>query len=149
LGPRAELRPSAYARPGTSERPSLTRFAMAKLTTPVKTAEMLSVRERVLLFCAASRTDWLQAGVTLDIVTHMLMVGLISRDAAGAVALTDRGRAVYNAMLPEPRPCSPLVPEPPERDPLPQRLSNARVVASRWLRSVGHRRMSRPGTMPA
>jgi hypothetical protein len=120
---------------------------MAKLTTPAKTAEMLSVRERVLLFCAASRTDWLQAGVTLDIVTHMLMVGLISRDAAGAVALTDRGRAVYNAMLPEPRPCSPLVPEPPERD--PQRLSNPRVVASRWLRWLGHRRMSRPGTMPA
>jgi hypothetical protein len=139
---------SAYARPGTSERPSLTGFAMAKLTTPAKTAEMLSVRERVLLFCAASRTDWLHAGVTLDIVTHMLMVGLISRDAAGAVALTERGRAVYNAMLPEPRPCGPFVPESPERDPLPQRLSNPRVVASRWLRSVG-RRMSHPGTMPA
>ena len=121
---------------------------MAKLTTSAKTAEMLSVRERVLLFCAASRTDWLLAGVTLDVVTHMLMVGLISRDAAGAVALTDRGRAVYNAMLPEPRLSSPLVPEPPEGDPLPHRL-NPRVVASRWLRSVGHRLISHPGTMPA
>jgi hypothetical protein len=37
---------------------------VAKLTTPAEILEMLSVRERVLLFCAASRTDWLHAGIT-------------------------------------------------------------------------------------
>jgi hypothetical protein len=31
----------------------------------------------------------------------MLMMGLISRDAAGAVALTDRGRAVFRTILPD------------------------------------------------
>jgi uncharacterized protein YjhX (UPF0386 family) len=74
---------------------------MAKLTTPAETPEMLTVRERVLLFCAASRTDWLQAGVTLDIVSRMLTMGLISRDAAGAVELTGRGRTVFRAVLPD------------------------------------------------
>ena len=28
------------------------------------------------MFCAASRTDWLPAGVTMDIVSRMLLMGL-------------------------------------------------------------------------
>jgi hypothetical protein len=44
---------------------------MAKLMTPAQTAELLSVRERVLLFCVASGTDWQKAGITGETVTVM------------------------------------------------------------------------------
>jgi hypothetical protein len=74
---------------------------MAKLTMPAEAAKALSVRERVLLFCAASGTDWVHAGVTGETVTAMVVKGLIERDAGGALALTDRGRAVLRALLPE------------------------------------------------
>jgi hypothetical protein len=40
------------------------RNAMAKLTLPADEAKALSVRERVLLFCIASGTDWQKASVT-------------------------------------------------------------------------------------
>jgi hypothetical protein len=74
---------------------------MAKLTTPPQTAEALSVRGRVLLFCAATETDWLHAGVTGETVTAVMVKGLIDRDTAGMLTLTDRGRAVLRAMLPD------------------------------------------------
>ena len=74
---------------------------MAKLSMPAEAAKALSVRERVLLFCAASGTDWLHAGVTGENVTAMVVKGLLERDAAGAITLTDRGRAVLGAMLPD------------------------------------------------
>jgi hypothetical protein len=74
---------------------------MAKLSMPAEAAKALSVRERVLLFCAASGTEWVHAGVTGETVTAMVVKGLIERDAGGALALTDRGRAVLRAMLPE------------------------------------------------
>jgi hypothetical protein len=74
---------------------------MAKLTMPAEAAKALAVRERVLLFCAASGTDWLHAGVTGETVTAVVVKGLVERDAAGALALTDRGRAVLRAMLPD------------------------------------------------
>jgi hypothetical protein len=74
---------------------------MAKLTMPTATAAGLSVRERVLLFCAASGTDWQHAGITGESVTAMVVKGLIERDAVGVITLTDRGRAVLRAMLPE------------------------------------------------
>ena len=74
---------------------------MAKLRMPTATAANLSVRERVLLFCAASGTDWQHAGITGENVTAMMVKGLISRDAAGAVVLTDQGYAVLRAMLPD------------------------------------------------
>jgi hypothetical protein len=51
--------------------------------------------------CAASDTDWLHAGVTGETVTAVLVKGLVERDAAETLALTDRGRAVPRAMLPE------------------------------------------------
>jgi hypothetical protein len=68
---------------------------------PTATAAALSVRERVLLFCAASGTDWQHAGIPGEIVTAMVVKGLIERDAAGALALTDQGGAVLRAMLPD------------------------------------------------
>jgi hypothetical protein len=74
---------------------------MAKLTMPAEAAKALSVRERVLLFCTASRTDWLHAGVTGETVTAMVVKGLFERDAAGVLILTDRGRAVFRALLPD------------------------------------------------
>jgi len=74
---------------------------MAKLTMPADAAKTLAVRERVLLFCAASGTDWLHAGVTGETVTAMAVKGLVERNAAGALSLTDRGRAALRAMLPD------------------------------------------------
>jgi hypothetical protein len=74
---------------------------MAKLATPADTANALTVRERVLLFCAASGTDWGHAGITGETVTAMIVKGLIVRDAGGETAPTDRGRAVLRAMLHE------------------------------------------------
>jgi hypothetical protein len=50
-------------------------------------------RERVLVFCAASGTDLQHAGVTSATVTAMVVKGLIDRDTAGALALTDRDLA--------------------------------------------------------
>jgi hypothetical protein len=84
---------------------------MAKLTMPAEAAKALAVRERVLLFCAASGTDWLHAGVTGETVTAVMVKGLVERDAAAALALTDRGRAVLRAMLPDlRRPCHAVTP---------------------------------------
>jgi hypothetical protein len=74
---------------------------MAKLMRPADEAQALSVRERVLLLCVASETNWVQAGIAGEIVTAMIVKGLIERDAAGQLSLTDRGRAVVRAMLPE------------------------------------------------
>jgi hypothetical protein len=73
---------------------------MAKLTLPSDDAAGLSVRERVLLLCVASNTDWQRAGVPNETVIAMIVKGLIKRGAAGHLALTDRGRAVLRAMLP-------------------------------------------------
>ena len=75
---------------------------MAKLSTPADTANLLTVRERVLLFCAASGTDWVHAGITGETVTAMIVKGLIVRDAGGEITPTDRGRAVFRAMVHEP-----------------------------------------------
>lgn len=53
------------------------------------------------MFCAASGTDWQHAGLTGEAVTALVVKGLIMRDAAGALALTDRGRAVFRALVPD------------------------------------------------
>jgi hypothetical protein len=74
---------------------------MAKLTTPAQTAEALSVRERVLLLCIASGTEWAKAGITGAFVTPVVVKGLVDKNAAGTLTLTDRGRAVLRAMLPD------------------------------------------------
>ena len=72
---------------------------MAKLKMPAEVAATLSVRERALLFCVASATDWLLARITEETAIAMLLKGLLRRDTTGRLSLTDRGRDVLQAML--------------------------------------------------
>jgi hypothetical protein len=72
---------------------------MIKRPTQEPTASDLGVRERVLLFCVASGTDWQRAGVTGEMVTGMIVRGLVVRDAFGRLALTGRGRAVLRGLM--------------------------------------------------
>jgi hypothetical protein len=62
-------------------------------------AAELSVPERVLLFCVASGTEWSRAGVTGAAATAMVVKGLIERDSADDLTLTNDGRAVLDAIL--------------------------------------------------
>jgi hypothetical protein len=55
----------------------------------------------MLLFCVASNTDWQHTTIPGEIVTTMVVKGLIERDAGGHLSLTDRGRAILRAMLPD------------------------------------------------
>ena len=71
---------------------------MAKQPTPDTTT--LGVRERMLLFCVGSGTDWQRAGVTGETITALVVRGLIARDARGHLTLTDDGRAALRALLP-------------------------------------------------
>jgi hypothetical protein len=52
-----------WGRPQESPTPRKNEWA-PPLTTPADAANALTVRERVLLFCAASGTDWGHAGIT-------------------------------------------------------------------------------------
>jgi hypothetical protein len=72
---------------------------MAKALATEAIAAELTVPERVLLFCLASETDWFKAGVTPTTTKKMVVKGLIERDDAGRLALTDEGRAVLAALL--------------------------------------------------
>jgi hypothetical protein len=47
------------------------------------------VPERVLLFCLASGTDWLQAGIPAITVQHLLVRNLVEGNHATQLALTD------------------------------------------------------------
>jgi hypothetical protein len=62
-------------------------------------AAELSVLERVLLFCVASDTEWAQAGVTGAITTMMLVRGLVERDRAGGLKMTQRGHEVFKLLI--------------------------------------------------
>jgi hypothetical protein len=77
------------------------RNAMAKLTLPAEEAKALSVPERLLLLFVASAIDFKHAKIAEKVVTEVVVKGLIERDAAGHLALTDRGRVVVRAMLPD------------------------------------------------
>jgi hypothetical protein len=55
----------------------------------------LSVSERVLLFCVASKTDWDRAGIRGAAVTSTILRGLIQRDPLGRLSLTKQGRATF------------------------------------------------------
>jgi hypothetical protein len=68
--------------------------------SPAIAAE-LSVPERILLFCVASGTEWVQAGVTGATETAMVVRGLVDRDAAERLVLTPDGRMVLKALLGE------------------------------------------------
>jgi len=72
---------------------------MVKRSTPDIGA--LTVRERVLLLCVGSDTDWQRAGVTSEIVTALVVKGLVVRDALGRFVLTNSGRATLRALLPD------------------------------------------------
>jgi hypothetical protein len=52
-----------------------------KPDVPQSPEAMLSVPERILLFCVASATEWERAGVTGSTVTVMIVRGLIERCA--------------------------------------------------------------------
>ncbi len=79
---------------------------MAKPPTPSEIAAALTVPERVLLFCVASNTDWIKAGVTQAMAQHLLVQNLIERDPTSATRfkLTEQGRAVLAALLGGPLP---------------------------------------------
>jgi hypothetical protein len=53
------------------------------------------------LFCIASSTDHHRAGITHEIITSAMVKGFVDRNGAGDLALTDSGRAVLRAMLPD------------------------------------------------
>jgi hypothetical protein len=73
---------------------------MAKTATAEIIAAELTVPERVLLFCLASGTNWVKAGITHTTAQHMLVRNLVERDHAAAdFVLTDQGRAVLAALL--------------------------------------------------
>jgi hypothetical protein len=74
---------------------------MAKLKMPADAATALTVPERVLWLCVAAGIDFKHAKITEKVVTEVVVKGLINRYAAGDLALTDRGRAVLRAMLPD------------------------------------------------
>jgi hypothetical protein len=74
---------------------------MAKLKMPADAAKALTVPERLLLLCAAAGIDFKHAKIADKVTTEVVVKGLIERDAGGHLALTDRGRAVLRAMLPD------------------------------------------------
>jgi hypothetical protein len=63
----------------------------------------LGVKERVLLFCLASGTDWERAGFRHAAAQHMLVRGLIDRKSGPArFKLTPLGRDALAALLKTP-----------------------------------------------
>jgi hypothetical protein len=64
------------------------------------TASDLPVRERILLFCVASRIDWQKAGVPGETVIDMIEKDLTVDHPFDRLALTMRGKAALKAMLP-------------------------------------------------
>ena len=74
---------------------------MAKLTMPSEVAKALTLKERMMLFCAASGTDWQHAGLTGESVTGMVVKEFIERHVGGRLRLTGYGRVVLRAMVPD------------------------------------------------
>jgi hypothetical protein len=68
---------------------------------PAAAEPLLGVPQRVLLFCIASGSDRFKAGVNDAVVTSVVVKNLVDRDAGGALTLTDSGRAVLRALLPD------------------------------------------------
>jgi hypothetical protein len=58
----------------------------------------LSVSERVLLFCVASDTDPIKAGVS-SATQVMVLKNLLERDQRGHLAITDFGRRVLESLI--------------------------------------------------
>jgi hypothetical protein len=77
---------------------------MAKSVKPdaaAMTAKSLTAREKVALFCAASDIDHAAIGILASAMQSVEIRGLISGEHASRYALTDDGRAVLRAMLPD------------------------------------------------
>jgi hypothetical protein len=72
---------------------------MVNAPTIQSIAANLSTSQRVLLFCVASRTDRVSAGVANATVEFLIELGLIEHDHTGTHRLTERGRAVLNVLL--------------------------------------------------
>jgi hypothetical protein len=70
-----------------------------KVPTPVTIAAGLTVSERVMLFCVASNTDWVSAGVRAVTTRALLVNGLTEREHASHYRLTPLGRAVFDALV--------------------------------------------------
>jgi hypothetical protein len=74
-------------------------MAKPKPDSPGAQAQALSIPARLLLFCVATRTDWERAGIPRATLTTMVVRGLIERDVAGGLTITNQGRAVLTALL--------------------------------------------------
>jgi hypothetical protein len=67
---------------------------------PSEIAARLTVQERVLLFCVASRTDWSRAGVSAGAATQLLIRNLVARDPSPSrYKLTPWGRKVLATLV--------------------------------------------------
>jgi hypothetical protein len=73
-------------------------------------AAALSIPERQLLFCIASKTDWKKVGITPATVAATVIRGLIARDPAGEHYLTKEGRAVFAALVADGSEMAPPIP---------------------------------------
>jgi hypothetical protein len=69
------------------------------VTSPPHLTADLSVPERVLLFCVASKTDWDRAGIRGAAITSTIYRGLIQRDPLGQLSLTKEGRATFHSLI--------------------------------------------------
>jgi hypothetical protein len=68
--------------------------------TPIRGHGHSGDRSRsVLPFCVASDTERERAGITDATVTAMIVRGLIERDAANRLALTEQGRAALTVLI--------------------------------------------------
>jgi uncharacterized membrane-anchored protein len=72
---------------------------MKAVRQPEGVAPNLTVAERVLLFRIPSGTDWQKASVSGATVTAVVAKGLVERDRAALLTLTDQGRAALAALL--------------------------------------------------
>ena len=73
-------------------------IAKPKPDSPAAQAQALSIPARLLL-CVGSRTDWERAGIPRATVTTMVVRGLIERDIAGGLTITNQGRPTLMAPL--------------------------------------------------
>jgi hypothetical protein len=71
---------------------------MAKTPPKVTGLDMLSVPERLLLFCVASGTEPAKARIMHRTIEASIIKGLITRERTG-LTLTELGRATMNALL--------------------------------------------------
>jgi hypothetical protein len=58
----------------------------------------LSISERVLLFCLASDTDPIRAGVPSETITAAKVKGFVDRKATGDLELTESVRAMLTEL---------------------------------------------------